>query len=184
MEMVFKVEGLDDALRAIQAAFPRDANQQRKILNQSMSGAARKSIIPIAKQLALQGDGSGALSEAIAPRAVSKSRALARGFAAIVEITPVRSNRTAMAKYIAYYYTARGRVAPARLVTSGIRHGSLIEFGHATRSGGGIGHVAAQPFLWPAAESGRAAYVRQFAASVRKKIESAVRRKARHRIRR
>lgn len=170
MEITYKIKGLDDALKAIEAAFPKDPKMARKILNQSMSGAAKKNIIPAAKQMALIGDGSGALSEAIAPRAVSARRAYSEGVAASIHITPVRSNRSAMLRYINFYYTAKGRVAPAKMVTSGIRHGHLIEFGTSKQS--------ARPFLWPAAQSGRAAYAQAFADSVGKKIAAAVRRKA------
>lgn len=176
MELAAKIEGLEPALAALRAAFPDSPRRQRSLLNQTMSGAARKTIIPMAKQLARQGDGSGALSEAIAPRAVSLSKALARGKSAIIEITPVRSNRKAMAMYIAHYYTARGKTASAKLVTSGIRHGHLVEFGHATRGGG---FVSARPFLWPAGTAGAGDYRRLFADMLRRKIEAAVRRKRR-----
>lgn len=177
MQMAFEVKGLDNALAAIRAAFPRDPEQQRRILNQSMSAAAKKVIVPMAKQLALVGDGSGALSEAIGVRAVSKRRALAKGMAASVEVTPVRSNRKAMALYIAHYYTARGRTAPAKMVTSGIRHGHLVEFG--TKKG-----MRARSFLGVSGEAQRGAYVSAFSASVSKKIEAAVRRRARKASRR
>lgn len=173
MDATVKIEGLEDAMRAMRAAFPKDPEQQRRILNQSISFAARRSIIPIAKQLAQQGDGSGSLAEAIAPRAVSRARALARRMTASVQITPVRSNRKAMAMYLAYY-----RRNSAKQVVSGIRHGHLVEFGHRTRDGG---FVAARPFLWPAAQRGTPQYRRAFAASIRKKTEAAVRRKARRR---
>lgn len=173
MEGVAKIKGLDDAMAAMRAAFPNNPEQQRRLLNQAMSGSARKSIIPVAKQLAYQGDSSGALSEAIAPRAMSKSRARRRGKTAAVEITPVRTNRKAIALYINHYYTQRGQTPSANIVTSGIRHGHLVEFG--TR------HNAAQPFLWPAATSQQGKYVNSFSVFLRKRTEAAVRRRAKRR---
>ena len=195
MEGSAKIHGLKDAMAAMRAAFPANPEQQRRMLNQAMSGAARKSIIPIAKQLALQGDSSGALSEAIAPRAISRRRALARGMAAGVEITPVRHNRKAVSKYIQYYYNRQGIAAPMEVAISGIRHGHLVEFGYKTRGsgkkggflgslfGGGGGssgtHVGAQPVMGPALQAGRAEYVRKFSTTLKRKVELAVRRRAR-----
>lgn len=168
MEGTARIEGLEAAMKAMGAAFPKNPEQQRRILNQSISFAARKSIIPRAKQLALKGDGSGALSESIAPRAVSRARALRRGKTASVQVTPVRGNRKAIAMYIAHY-----RRNSAAQVVSGIRHGHLVEFGHRTRSGG---FVSAKPFLWPAAVAGMSGYRKNFAASIKRKTELAVRR--------
>jgi len=170
MQVSFKVVGLKSALNAMTKAFPKNPEQQRKLLNQALSGAARQTIIPMAKSLALQGDGSGALSESIKPRAVRKSRALAKGVAASVEITPVRSDRRAMARYINYYYTSRGKVAPADLLTSGIRHGHLVEFGSKNN--------AARPFLWPALQAQARNFQRAFGRFLKKKTEAAVRRAA------
>ena len=159
----------------MRAAFPANPEQQRRILNQSISGAARKTIVRAAKSLAHRGDGSGALAESIAPRALSRSTALSRGAVSSIVVTPVRSNKKAIGMYIAHYYTSRGRVPPASILTSGIRYGHLVEFGHATRGGGFVG---AHPFLWPAATSQSGAYKQQVAVSLKRKIELAVRRKA------
>lgn len=167
MDMIVHVDGLKEVMNAIEKAFPKDVKMQRKLLNQSMSGAAKGSIVKIAKQKALQGDGSGALSESIGVRAKSLSRARSRGAAASVTVTPIRSNRKAIAKYISYY-----RRNSAKQVIDGIRHGHLVEFGHRIKNG----FVSPRPFLWPAAAAGQSAYVSLFAKSVRKKIESAVRR--------
>ena len=167
-----RFEGLEEAMQAVEAAFPKNPEMARKLLNQSMSGAAKGSIIPIAKQLALQGDGSGALSEAIAPRAVSRAQAMRRGRAAIVEVTPVRSNRSAMARYIAFHYTAKGRKPKAKMITSGIRHGHLVEFGVPSRG------IPAAPFMFPAAQQGFSQYQNLFSVSLKKKIAAAVRKAA------
>jgi len=173
-----RIKGLDDALRAMRAAFPENAEQQRRLLNQAMSAAAKRTMVPMAKQLAMVGDGSGALAESIGMRAVSKSAARRSGVAARVEMVPVRNNRKAMAMYIAHYYTARGKSVPSKMVTSGIRHGHLVEFGHAARSGG---FVPARPFLWPAARAQSSVYTQNFAALLEKKTQAAVRREARKR---
>ena len=174
MEAGARVEGLDAALKAMQAAFPRDAKKQKQILNSSMRASANKAILPAAKRNALQGDGSGALSEALGIRNTKARKLRQSGVPAGVEIVPVRANMKAMALYIAHYYTAQGRTPPAGILSSGIRHGHLVEFGSVNNS--------AQPFLWPAASSGHGAYVRGFAAEMQKKTEAAVRREARKRV--
>lgn len=177
VDMTVKIEGLDQALRNIREAFPDEPKEQRKLLTASMSGAARKTFIPMAKSLALQGDGSGALSESIKPRAVSLARARLKGAAAAVEITPVRSDRRAIAKYIAYYYASRGRSAPASLASNGLRYGHLVEFGFKHKRGGV--EIAGRPFLWPAAAAQKTAYVNEFAKSVKSKIAARLRLRAR-----
>ena len=172
MEMNAKIHGLEDALKAMEAAFPKNADKARSLLNQTMSGSARKSILPMAKVLALVGDGSGALSESLAPRAVGKTRAAQAGHAARIQITPVRYNKKAIAMYSAFYYkksVGLGRVA------EGIRHGHLVEFGHKDRNGN---HVAAKPFLYPALKAGKSAYIGLFAAIMKNKIAAAVRHRA------
>jgi hypothetical protein len=166
-----KIDGLEEAMRAMKAAFPADPKKQRQILNGAMSGSARKSMVPIAKQLALAGDGSGALSEAIAVRNMNARTLRKVRSVAGVQITPVRANRKAMMMYIAHYYTSRGRVPHANMINSGIRHGHLVEFGSV--------HNQPQPFLLPAASAGKGAYVRGFSAEMSKKTEAAVRRAAR-----
>lgn len=170
MEASVKIEGLEDAMKAMMAAFPSDPRTQVRILNSAMRTAARPTILPAAKALAMQGDGSGALSEAMGVRSQSAAKRRARGVAGGVEVVPVRSNRKAMMMYIQHYYVARGRTPPAGILTSGIRHGHLVEFGSVNNS--------ARPFLWPAATSNRGAYQSQFAASMKRVTEAAVRREA------
>jgi hypothetical protein len=165
-----KIEGLEEAMRAMQAAFPTSETRQRGILNASMRAASNATILADAKQRAKRGDSSGALSEALGIRAASKRTLRSRGAVAGVEIVPVRSNMKAMALYINYYYTQRGRVAPAKMLTSGIRHGHLVEFGSVNN--------AANPYLWPAARSQNSQYIGRFAADLRKKTEAAVTREA------
>jgi len=173
-ELNFKITGLDEAVKALQAAFPKDPKQQVKILNSSMRTAARPTILKEAKMLAKAGDGSGALSQAVNIRSQSKRKIRAKGdVAAGIEIVPVRGDKKAIAMYLAYYYTNRGKVVPAKTFASGIRHGHLVEFG--TR------HSAARPFLWPAAQHGRGGYIARFAADMRRKIETAVKRAAKRR---
>lgn len=166
-----KVEGLEDAMKAMLAAFPADPKRQRGILNASMRMASNKTILADAKQRAKKGDSSGALSESLGIRATSKRKLSARQAVAGVEIVPVRSNMKAMAMYIQHYYTNQGRTAPTSMLTSGIRHGHLVEFGSVNN--------AADPFLFPAAQSQRGAYITRFSADLTKKIEAAVKREAR-----
>lgn len=155
-------------MKAMQAAFPADPKKQKQILNGAMRASANKAMVPIAKQRALQGDGSGALSESIAVRNMNARTLRKVGSAAGVQVTPVRSNRKAMMMYITHYYTSRGRVPHADMINSGIRHGHLVEFGSVNNG--------AQPFLWPAAAAGKGAYIRGFSAEMQKKTEAAVRR--------
>ncbi|MEE8482753.1 MAG: hypothetical protein V3S12_05315, partial [Acidiferrobacterales bacterium] len=75
--------------------------------------------------------------------------------------------------YIDYYYTQRGKAAPIEAVTSGIKHGHLVEFGTV--------HTAARPFLWPAAMAKRTDFTLKFARVLKKKTEAAVRKAAKRR---
>ena len=117
MQGTAKIKGLDSALKAMQAAFPKDRKQQQRIINGAMGAAARKSFLPIAKQLSKQGDASGALSEALAVRAMGKKKRAGR--VGGMEVVPVRSNKKALALYIAYHYTRRGLTIPAERITQG-----------------------------------------------------------------
>lgn len=170
LEVDAKVEGLEEAMKAMLAAFPSDERRQRGILNSSMRSAAKGTILADAKRRADSGDSSGALAESLGIRSTSKKKLKTRRVVAGVEVVPVRSNMKAMAMYIQHYYTARGRTAPANMLTSGIRHGHLVEFGSVNNT--------ARPFLWPAAQSGRNAYIGRFSADLTKKTEAAVKREA------
>ena len=173
MEGKAKIKGLGSAMKAMAAAFPKDPRQQSRLLNSTMRTAAKGTMLIAAKGFALAGDGSGALSESLGIRNQSRRKVSAKNAAAGVEIVPVRHNPRAIAQYINHYYTSRGKTAPASVVTSGIRHGHLVEFGTVRTS--------ARPFLWPAAQSGRAGYINRFSAILRKKTEAAVRRRAKKR---
>ena len=168
MKVEVKLDGLKEAVRALGEAFPKDPKRQAKLLNQSMSQAAKNTIVPEAKINALAGDGSGALSESIGIRTQSRGKVRAKGAAAGVSVLPVRQNKKAMAMYIEHYYTRKGRAFPAKMFASGIRHGHLVEFG--TR------HSGAKPFLWPAAQSKFNSYMSRFTSDLRVKIERAVKR--------
>jgi hypothetical protein len=181
MEAKADIVGLKDSLRALRAAFPEDQKERRRILNRSIGASARKNLLPIAKQMALTGDGSGALSESLGVRAMSRRWNLKHGRAragdkrmreAGMVIVPVRSNRKALAMYIRHYYTNKGKTPPASIIVSGIRHGHLIEFGSV--------HNSAKPFLWPATV-GVPSYTQQFARDIKKYIAQAVKRAAKKR---
>jgi hypothetical protein len=165
-----KIEGLEQAMKAMQAAFPNNESKQRGLLNSAMRAASKNTILADAKQRARRGDGSGSLSEALAIRAANRRKLRNRGAAAGIEILPVRSSMKALAKYIQFYYTQRGRTPPASIMTSGIRHGHLVEFGSLNNP--------ANPFLWPAAQSQNSAYINRFAADLRQKTEAAVAKEA------
>lgn len=168
MEATAKIKGLDEAMKAMQAAFPDDYKQQSRLVNGAMGGSARKSILPISKQLAMVGDGSGALSESLKVRAQKAKKQ--KGKAGGMEVVPVRHDKKALALYISHYFTSLGRNAPANIISTGIRHGHLVEFGTVKKS--------ARPFLWPSAVSGKATYVSLFAGELKKRMESAVKRAA------
>jgi hypothetical protein len=171
MDVKVKINGLDDALAAMRAAFPKDPKQQKRLLNASMKAAARDTILPIAKVNALQGDGSGALSESLAMRTQTRRETLESGAAAGVKLVSARRSNKAIAMYINHYYVRYGFEVPDSIFRLGIRHGHLVEFG--TKK------ISAMPFLWPAAQSGFGAYISKFAGIMKKKVESAVKRRAR-----
>lgn len=162
------IKGLDGALKAMQAAFPKDPKKQRGVLNTAMRTAARKNIVPTAKELAKRGDGSGALSESIAVRNQSKKRLAAKGMVAGVEVVPVRFNRKAIALYVQHYYIDKGITPPANIVTSGIRHGHLVEFGSVNNT--------PRPFLLPAGRAGQTGYINAVGGELEKAIERRVKR--------
>ena len=171
MKATAKVVGVKDAVAAMGKAFPKDPEQQRRLLNGSMRSAATDTILIDAKLRAAASDASGALAESLGIRTTPRGRLLRSRRVGGVYIAPIRHNPKAIAKYVSFY-----RKNSTRTVVDGIRHGHLVEFGHATRGGG---HVAARPFLWPAAQSNSNAYRNKFAMSLRKKTEAAVRRRAR-----
>lgn len=168
MQFSVELKGIDEAIDAMIAAFPSEPAKQRTLVNGAMRVSARKHMLPTAKQRALLGDGSGALSEALAIRSQAKRKIRSKGIAAGVELVPVRHNRKALAMYINHYYTSQGLTAPAGLLVSGIRHGHLVEFGSVNNN--------ARPFLWPAAQGGQAGYVMDVGKELAKATERAVNR--------
>ena len=165
------VVGVEEAMKALQAAFPHEPRVQRKVLNQTMSAASRKTMVPMAKGLALKGDSSGALSESITMRNASAATIRKRKAAGAVEMVPIRYHRKALAMYIQHYFTDKGLNAPATFLANGMRYGHLVEFGSV--------HSEKSPFLWPAAEAQRGSYQREFAKLMEVQIERAVKSAAR-----
>lgn len=168
MEVAVRIEGLDGAMKAMLDAFPADPKVQRQVLNGAMRRSALQTIVMDAKQRALAGDGSGALSESIGVRAKGLRRLRTSRAVAGVEVAPIRGNLKAMQMYISHYYTAQGRTPKPGMLLSGIRHGHLIEFG--------TFRTAARPFLWPAASSQLSPYMQRIAAEMRRDIERRVKR--------
>ena len=181
MEFSGKVEGHKDVMKTMQAAFPADPKQQQRLLNAAMRKSAQRSILPLAKNLALTGDGSGALSESLGIRAQKQKDLRRKKLAGGVQIVSVRNNMNAIALYMNHYYTSRGKTVPASVAFSGIRHGHLVEWGFIHTSGKA---VSGSPFLWPAARYGASGYKRHFAADLKKKIVAAVKRRAKKRAKR
>ena len=165
-----QVTGLENAMKAMKAAFPDDPKKQQQILHRSIGSAARKEILPTSKQLAQVGDASGALSEALTVRALPAKERSKRNTAASMIITPVRSNRKALSRYISHYYTQNGLTPPASLLVRGIMHGHLVEFGSVNNS--------AKSFLWASAQANYRNYIATFATEMRRITEQAVKKAA------
>jgi hypothetical protein len=173
-----EVRGLKNAIKAMNSAFPKNPKQKMRLLNSAMGAAAAPTILATAKQLAMQGDGSGALSESLGIRSTGLRKTLKRGKAASVEIVPIRDNKKAMRMYVDYYYTKRGKIPHIGILNSGIRHGHLVEWGFRHVSGV---DVPARSFLRAAVQARYKGYKSRFAKNLRKKTEAAVRR-ARRRV--
>jgi hypothetical protein len=165
-----KIDGVREVMKAIDQLWPKDKEASRAIMNQGMGASARKHILPIAKQRAASTNRSGALAESLGVRSIPKGRLMGikGGKDAGIFITPVRSNKKAMAMYVNYYYISKGKIPPAKIWTSGIRHGHLVEWGSA--------HNSPNPFLWPAAESGVGPWERDLTRFLWKKIKARVKR--------
>lgn len=165
------IQGLEAALKTLGDAYPSDPRRQRGLIGTGMRVAARKTILPIAKQMAQQGDGSGALSEALTVRQQSNRRLREKNIPVGVEVVPFRFNRKAIALYIQHYYTNQGRTPPAGIVASGIRHGHLVEFGSANNN--------AQPYLAPARDQGLTSFTNTVAQEIGTAVERRVERERR-----
>lgn len=163
-----RIQGLDEAMKTLVAAFPMDSKTQKSVLNAAIRKAANPTVVRRAKELALAGDGSGALSAAISARAMSQRKLREKNVSAGIEVVPVRFNPRALALYIQHYFTARGQAVPEGFFRGGLRHGHLVEFG--TRN------APARPFMWPALAEQGMAYRAIFTASLRKAIETRVKR--------
>jgi len=170
VEITFKVHGLADAARAMQAVLPKNPEQQRRVVNASMKAAIKSKVLPFAKIAAKVGDGSGALSESLKVVQASRSRALAAGVVARVHLLPHRFNYRALAMYINYYYTQHGFRPPDVLFRYGIRHGHFVEYGVPSRN------IPARPFLWTSARVRASAMASEVARLTKKKAEAAVKR--------
>lgn len=175
MEPSASIDGLEEVLKTLEKSFPQDQKKQAQIVGAAIASSARKTILPLAKSLAKQPGSSGALSESLNLRA-TPSRVLRQNRrAAGRRIVPVRYDPKAISKYIAHYYTNRGRAAPLGGI-AGIRHGHLVEFGFTHKSGR---RVAARPFLWNSARAKTPEYRRLFAGELKRVIERRVKAAAR-----
>ena len=172
MQPTVKVEGLDDAMRAMMAAFPKDAKTQGQIINKGIRRAAVKDLLPSIKARAMSYKDSGALAESIGVRAMPKRYVRTARAVGGMQIVPIRSNLKAMAMYINHHYTNKGRTAPAGMLLSGIRHGHLVEFGVPTRG------IPARSFLWEPVPPRVSQYLITAAAEFKRDIEARVNRRA------
>lgn len=173
MEGQAKILGLEDTIKAMKAAFPEAPEQQRRLLNATMRRSATMTFVLDAKQRAMSLGGSGALADSIGIRTMPRGQLVSSRKVAGVYIAPLRHKPSAIRRYIGHYYATS---APNTVVVNGIRYGHLVEFGHVARDGS---HVAAKPFMGPAIDSQFNAYRGRFASDLGKKVEAAVKRKAR-----
>lgn len=158
--MSFKWEGLAELDELLATQLPLKA--QGQVLERTLKKAS-KPIRDLARQKVVRR--SGALAAAMSTwGGGARGR---RQFGASVHIGPRRSNNRAMAKYASYY---PGTWTPQRLA-NGIRHGHLVEFGHATKDGQRKG---ARPFMRPAMDAGRPSFVGAFRNILRQEINDAV----------
>ena len=176
MEPSVKIEGLEEAMKAMREAFPRDHKTQKKIINKGIRKGAAEALLPEIKARAMSYKDSGALAESIGIRPMStRSIRTARAVGGM-EITPIRTNLKAMAMYINHHYTSKGRNAPSGMLLSGIRHGHLVEFGVPTRG------IPARSFLWDPVPPKVAQYLITAAAEFKRDIEARVRRRGKHSV--
>ncbi len=171
IEFKSKAVGLKQLMDNMARVLP-DPKKQRSMINRSLSYVARREILPQAQQRARAAERSGALAESISVRARSALISRARGRVAMVEVGVNRMDPKAAAIYANHY----GRTT---VITSGIRHGHLVEFGF--QPPGNAPYVAGQPWLGPATIVNSNTYARHFAGSLKKKLEAHIRRNAKAR---
>lgn len=172
MDGKVKIRGLEDTIKAMKAAFPSEPEAQRRLVNATMRRSASQTFVKDAKSRAMALGGSGALADSIGMRTMPRGQIISSGKIAGVYIAPLRHKPSAIRRYIGHYFQSS---APGSVIVNGIRYGHLVEFGHVARDGS---HVAARPFMGPAIDSQFNAYRTRFAADLGKKVEAAVRRKA------
>jgi hypothetical protein len=170
MDVSGKIVGMEEAIKAMQAAFPADPKAQEKVLVPAMRRSANKTMVPEIKAKAMEGDGSGALAESIGIRKKSRRAITNTRTVAAVEIAPIRSNMKAMAMYVNYYYTARGQTVPSKVLLGGIRHGHFVEFGSVNND--------PRSFLWEPVKGRIAPYTQALAAEIRRQVSKNLRRAA------
>lgn len=175
MEPSVDIKGLEEVLKTLEKSFPQDQKKQAQIVGAAIASSARKTILPLAKSLAKRPGSSGALSESLNIRSTPARELRAKRRAAGRRITPVRYDPKAISKYIAHYYTNRGKTPPLGGI-DGIRHGHLVEFGFTHKSGK---RVDARPFLWNSARAKTPEYRNLFAGELKRVIERRVKAAAR-----
>lgn len=157
-----ETKGLKE-LSAILDQFPE---KMRRSHITSALRAGGKEVVSAAKSKAQQArePSSGALAESIGIRA-RKSR---NGGQHRILIGPLRNDKQAFLQYLSFY----GISLSSKNAKSGIRHGHLVEFGHSYPGGS----VPARPFMRPAMDSQKSRVVAVFRDTLRKRINSTIKR--------
>lgn len=172
MKLDVKVDGLQHLQKVLTEALPQRA--QRKVMVRALKKAARPMVG--AARDAYRGLGaSGSLAQATSSWQRKKGTLRGETFAS-VEVGPRRSNRSALARYYAFY---RKRTNP-RTLMAGIRHGHLVEFGFQHRGGK---KVAAKGILGAALERYGTQAVTSFGTFMAEEIEREAARQARQQSR-
>lgn len=168
MKLDVKVEGLQHLQKVLTEALPQKA--QTRVMVRALKKAGRP-MVGAARDAYRSLGGSGSLAQATTAWQRKKGALRGDTFAS-VEIGPKRSNRSALARYYAFY---RKRTNP-RTLMAGIRHGHLVEFGFQHRGGR---MVAAKGILGAAMERYGTQAVSSFGAIMAAEIEREAARQAR-----
>lgn len=163
MKLIIDVQGLRHLEDVLLRQIPAEARQG--VLAGALKEAA-KPIIAAAKQGYDALDGSGSLSMAMGSWRSKRAERYGNTFAS-VEIGPRRSNRKALAAYYAYY----GRKVTGKMLSRGLRHAHLVEWG--------TSRTPARRVLTRAFDAQAPAAVKSFGTILGKRLDRAIARMGR-----
>jgi len=117
-----KIHGLADVDKLLRKTLPEKA--QRNTVRKIMHVAARPMVKDLKRQYKALG-GSGSL--ALATRSWNVTKGFKGRFKGSIDVGPKRNSLRALKRYFSYYYP--NQRIPATRLTTGIRHGHLVEWG-------------------------------------------------------